>query len=338
MAVDDKLIKKEAPNQDELPLESVIQNVESIEDLEKLETKIDTEIENVDVPVDNDTKTEPETKTDEGEKEDGTTQDAASSNKEDDPDPGAEPKDIKTDITDNVRTTFNIPKKFKYIEDYAKWGHEAEQQKTRVEQERADLVKKQQETEKELAYLKGKSDVPVPKSVHQEEQEASEREELNNKFRDEYDRDPIGAMARLFDAQETKRQEKYQVEQTKIKQQEKSTAMVSRFETETKALKSVIGEEEYRNIEPELGRIAVENEKAGTPLQSVNHVYAVYRSEQSLKYKKNEQEQEVKKTMKKKVFSENSNVNRKDDENVNKKIDKAESIEELDAAMEKFVV
>jgi len=322
--------KEEAQEIDQLPTASVdqqIENVKSIDELEALESLLDGETEVEEEPtVPTITKDDEEL---EGEDDpEGEVKDAPGGEVADDPEgevadaPGGE-----TPIDDDTRKRFNIPEKFKTIEAYSKWGYEAEKAKSKAEAVKAETLR---ELEKKIAYQEG---LLAKEPEAKKEMSAEEKELINSKFLDDFNEDPAGTLAKVLESHNQKLQQAREEEERKNKQQE----INNKIAEEESSLKEQVGEDNYlENIQPRLKEIAIEYEKAGKPLYSINDAYAIYNYRESKKNEKIEVEAKEKKVLKKKTFTEEAKPIHVDEFSVEKKIENAKSIEELEA-LEKFI-
>jgi hypothetical protein len=232
-------------------------------------------------------------------------------------------KPEKTLITDDLRKQLNIPGKFKYIEDYTRWGKEAEKANSYAQSELNRVKRDQEERDRKLAYLEGQiAQMNKPAGMDDEE-----KERIAEAFREDFDKDPQGAMMKVIEAYDKKRQEKeHKKQQEHVKNQLSEQNM-----KEQKKILDEIGEDKFYNeVLPALDKIAKEKPY----LTTVNEAYAIYLLDKQEFNKQIKEDGERKRKIKKKSFSETGYPKPTDESDPMDKISNANSIEELDKAME----
>lgn len=226
----------------------------------------------------------------------------------------------KTEITEEIRTKFDIPEKFKYVEDFSKWGKEAEKAKSRAEVELDKLRQDYSKNAEKIAYLEGQLS-----KIDKKEDVSEESERLAEAFREDFEKDPVATLNKVLSKYEEKKLEQEKEKQAKIEQQR----VYEQIKQEEQSLLNHYGEDRYtKEIEPELRRISDEKPY----LRSLKDAHAIYLVNKQEKEKALKLEQEQKRQIKKKTFSETGTDIKNDAEKEGNKIENATTIEELDRA------
>jgi len=188
----------------------------------------------------------------------------------------------KTPIPEEERKKFKIPEKFKFWEDVVKWGSEAEKAKSRAESDKDRFKADLEERERIISEL----------SQKEKEGEITEeqREQMTMQFRNEWDKDPVACMEKLFAAHERiKETSRERTEQQKTWKKE---------ETE---IREKYGDDVWTDtLKPALIKIA--NDRPY--LKNLKEALAIYELEKKDIEAENATDARRKKTEKEKAFSE----------------------------------
>lgn len=231
---------------------------------------------------------------------------------------GKEPETTTTEgvITEADRTKYGIPAKFKDWASVAKWGSEAEKGTTRLAAEKGELERKNKEYEEMLLALK--EDKTDKSGISTEE-----KEQMAARFQEDFTKDPIGTMQKLF--AEFK---------NNIQSEGQKSAQVSKWEKEEAEISS---DPAYKDIwasevKPELIKIAKERPY----LNSLEEVLAIYERNKGKINKFNKDDTEEKKKEKERAASETGRGAGGASEDLLKKIASAKSNKELEELASKI--
>lgn len=210
--------------------------------------------------------------------------------------------DKKTPIPEDQKHLF--PSKFKYLEDVAAWGAEAEKAKGRAETER-DQIRTDSEAKEEDARGAG--------APTEEEKQA-----VLAQFQDEWATDPMGTLQRALDERDSRRDgHDAQNQQQKL------------WVEEDEFYSDQYGEKEWEDtVRPALAQIARERPH----LRTLEDAIAVFEYGRNQGAASDRQEHEGKQREKSSAFSESAGAGarRPGEKSVVQKIGAASSMEELD--------
>lgn len=217
----------------------------------------------------------------------------------------------KTLIDDDLRAKLKIPEKFKHLEDVVSWGANAEKEMSRVKSEMSKLATDTQTKEELLDELENR----LKEKEKKDEISSEEREKIINQFNDDWVKDPLATLNKLFDAFEKRLTDKQKVsEKYKVWSEEEAKLKNEYEDWDTE-------------VRPALAKIAAERPH----LQSIEEVLAIYEKQKKASELAAKAESEKKKTEKVSAFSEAGAGAGSPSKSIYDKIANASSLAELDA-------
>lgn len=303
-----------------------IKDVETLEELDKVENEEFAEKNPEDISAE-----EPD---DKDKHTDGVDNPEDSSNDTDDKNKDKKPEEKqKTPISDEDRKKYDIPEKFKYMEDVVEWGKNAEKAKSSFAAEKDKANKEAETYKKELAELKKKLNVQVQKGNIT----AEEKQKAIEAFSEKFSEDPIAAVKdtikELLQEQPKKIDEPNNDDPNADNDPEKIKAKQAEFIKERKVeydeLMEGKSKEETESLTAELSQLAKEH----PDVSSVRDLYFIYRGKQDIANEKLRKETEKKNKEKMANVSIQSKGGKIGSEKTSvEKIKEAKSLADLDEA------
>lgn len=218
-----------------------------------------------------------------------------------------------------------IPRKFKTYQDLAKWGSEAEKQKSKVENERGKLSQQLESAQSQIAQLQEE----LQKRSTTPERKEEIKEEIDDLGAD-FDNLLIDNPRKAINMALEKKMQKFKQEFENKSLKEKENIQNAQ---EVKKLIEDYGEDKLREMYPELAKIKKEK-----PYLDLEGIIAVYEKRQNAQLDLNEQSKKMATDEKKKaVVESNKGASYNESKSIIDKINSAKSSKELESLREQVI-